>query len=197
MSVRLEVPATTDLQVGGEWVLTVLVLDLDGCRVGDDTVVVTVTDPAAAETTPTVENLGSGRYRAVVYPAAAGRWTAAVDTGYGAAALVAYVNAPVLPPDVTALTAYITPTSVETDRLTEVLSTEIRAQRNVCDLPAEYSSDLREAVLRRCACNLARQGIPLAVVQGDAESGTSSVMPPTHDPEVRRLEGPWRKLVTG
>lgn len=196
MSVVVAGAETVDLPVGGQWLLCVDVYDLDGCPVADDTVTVTVTDPAAATTTPAVETVRSGRYRAVVYPAAAGRWSAAIATGYGAAAAVAYVSAPVELPDTDALAGYLSPTSVDTGRLAEVLDVEIRAQRDVCWLPAQYTVSLREAVLRRCACNLARQGIPLAVQQGDAESG-GTVMPPTYDPEVRRLEGPYRKLVTG
>lgn len=197
MAVVLMGKPTTDLIIGGEWLLCVQVLDANNCPVVDDTVEVVVTDPSAATTTPAVTNAGGGYYKAATYPAAAGRWSAAITTTYGAAAAVAYVAELLEPPDVAALQTYLEPSSVETDRLEQALATETRAQRDVCTVPAEYAQALYEAVLRRCACNLARQGIPLAVVQGDAESGTSSVMPPTHDPEVRRLEGPYRKLPIG
>jgi hypothetical protein len=37
---------------------------------------------------------------------------------------------------------------------------------------------------------------PLAVLHGDAEAGTTAYLPGS-DPEVRRLEGPYRPVVFG
>jgi hypothetical protein len=55
--------------------------------------------------------------------------------------------------------------------------------------------DLREALLRRVAANLARRQLgPLPGPQGDSE--TPAIVP-ARDPEVRRLEGPWRKTTVG
>lgn len=81
------------------------------------------------------------------------------------------------------------------ETLDDVLDVEATAQAVRCTIPDEYPSDLGEALRRRVARNLALRGIPLAVLQGDAETG-SMVLPGT-DPEVRRLEGPYRRLVVG
>lgn len=102
------------------------------------------------------------------------------------------------PPDLTALKTYLGQTSQSDDTLTGALATEKAAQSRVCRVPADdadWPADLAESLLRRVARNLAMRGIPLAMFSGDAELG--GVVPPTRDPEVRRLEGPFRKLKLG
>lgn len=74
--------------------------------------------------------------------------------------------------------------------VSRALATETAAQESVCDIGVG-SDDLDEALLRRVACNLARRPLPLAYAQGD-EVPTRF---PKHDPEVRRLEGPYLKVV--
>lgn len=59
---------------------------------------------------------------------------------------------------------------------------------------ALYTDDLAEALKRRVARNLALRGIPLAVLQGE---DSSPAFIPRKDPEVARLEGPYKKLVVG
>lgn len=84
------------------------------------------------------------------------------------------------------------------DELQDVLDAEVALQAKVCTIPADptdppsdaYPAALRAAVFRRVARALAMKGIPLAVLQGDAENGTTYL--PSNDPEVRRLERPYR-----
>lgn len=93
---------------------------------------------------------------------------------------------------------YLGDTSYTTDELTAALAAEKAAQAARCRVPADDASwpaDLVEALCRRVARNLALRGIPLAVLQGDAEAG--SLIPPGRDPEVRRLEGPHRRVLIG
>jgi len=186
---------TADLMVGGEWVVSVRVADPNGVGVVGGAVTVTVTDPADVDTLPAVEDLGAGCYRAVLYPGTAGRWTAHVATAYGAAYLSAYVLAPASPPVLADVDAYLMPHSHADATLQDALDVEEQQQRDMCRV-TPYTANLRGALLRRVACQLARRPLPLAVLQGDAESGSSSVLP-GNDPEVRRLEGSRRKLVTG
>lgn len=85
--------------------------------------------------------------------------------------------------------------SWSTAEIQSALDAEAAAQSRHCRIPDPVPADLEEALKRRVQCNLARRGLPLAVLQGDAEAG--SLLPPGRDPEVRRLEGPWRRLVIG
>jgi hypothetical protein len=78
---------------------------------------------------------------------------------------------------------------------TRVLAAELQAQRDTCRIPAVYNAALREALLRRVQRNLALRSLPLAVLTGDADGGTSIL--PGRDPEVRRLEAPYRKRKVG
>ncbi|HEY0700300.1 MAG TPA: hypothetical protein VGD43_21155, partial [Micromonospora sp.] len=91
---------------------------------------------------------------------------------------------------------YLGPISATLDEVQGALNAEAAAQRSICRVGAVYPADLREALLRRVARNLALRSLPLAVLQGDAEAGSNTVLP-GRDPEVRRLEAPHRKLVIG
>jgi hypothetical protein len=93
---------------------------------------------------------------------------------------------------------YLGDTSYTTEELGLALAAEKAAQAARCRVPADdaaWPADLVEALCRRVARNLALRGIPLAVLQGDAEVG--SLIPPGRDPEVRRLEGPHRRITVG
>lgn len=73
---------------------------------------------------------------------------------------------------------------------------ERAAQRSVCNVPAdgeEWPDDLREAVFRRVAHNLAMRAIPLAVQSTITDIGAATTRVGGNDPEVRRLEAPYRK----
>jgi hypothetical protein len=187
---------SVEVPVGGEWVMSVLVTDAYDCMVAQAPVV-TVTLPDGSTTTPTPTALTTGVYRTTYAPTVAGRHVArAVVSGYGAATFAAFakaITAAAGMPDVDAVDDYLAPHSWTDTQLQQALDAESAAQRKVCAVPAEYPADLREALLRRVARNLAMRPIPLAVLQGDAEVG-SSVLPGS-DPEVRRLEKPYLRLL--
>lgn len=98
-------------------------------------------------------------------------------------------------PDLTAVKEYLGQTSASDDTITSALAAESAAQSRVCRIPVTYPEDLGEALKRRVARNLALRGLPIAVLRGDAESGNTIL--PGRDPEVRRLEAPFRKLMLG
>lgn len=101
-------------------------------------------------------------------------------------------------PDLASVMDYLGATSVAPTAVDAALTVEAAAQAAVCRipvLPEDYPDDLAEALRRRVARNLALRGIPLAVLQGDAESGSTIL--PGRDPEVRRLEAPHRRLTVG
>lgn len=61
---------------------------------------------------------------------------------------------------------------------------------------ASYPVDLREALLRRTARNLAMRSAPLAVMPGpDGETVAGFI--PRMDSEIRRYESPWIRIVVG
>lgn len=198
MTVRARSSTSADLPVGDVWAIDVRVTDADGCA-ADDAPVVTVTLPAGSTATPAVEDRGNGCYRAEYTVGTTGRYVArAVTASHGAADFTAYVSATVAGtamPDIADLDAYLKTHSATDDELQDALDAEAANQRKVCKVPAAYSADLRQALLRRCARNLAMRRIPLAVLQGDAETGSTTL--PGSDPEVRRFERPYRRLKVG
>lgn len=207
MTVSATSPVSVELPISDVWLIAVEVRDVDGCLV-DEAPVVTVTLPAGTTSTPTVETVTTGLYRVAYVVGTSGRYVArAVTTGHGAADFTAYVTATVaatgMPtlddlrgdPEVEGDLGYLGETSATDPEIQDALDAEAAAQRATCRVPAAYPADLRQALLRRVARNLALRGIPLAVLRGDAESGDTIL--PGRDPEVRRLEGPHRKLVFG
>lgn len=80
--------------------------------------------------------------------------------------------------------------------ITEELSAETTAQARVCLVPASYPDELKLALLRRVQRALQMRALPLAVLQGDSDTGSTSFLP-ARDPEVRRREAPYRRLVGG
>lgn len=83
------------------------------------------------------------------------------------------------------------------DELQEALDAESADQAARVTYPVDADGDpvaapnLDEALKRRVARNLAMRRLPLAVLQGDADAGSTTL--PGSDPEVRRLEAPYRK----
>lgn len=90
---------------------------------------------------------------------------------------------------------YLDGSSFPVEVVGDALAAETAAQSRVCRIPDPYPADLAEALCRRVARNLAMRGTPLAVPVGDSEGGPAVL--PGRDPEVRRLEAPWRRLVVG
>lgn len=188
------------LPVGGRWLFEVELRDLDGYLTDDDALAVTVTLPDASTTAPTVEHVSTGWYRATYTTAAAGRHVASVVGGDDVAEFAAYVTAAATAagmPTTDDVATYLgaSAASWATAELQDALDAESAAQRQVCRIRAQYPADLRQALLRRVARNLAMRSAPLAVLEGDAEIGASRL--PGRDPEVRRLEAPHRRLVVG
>lgn len=198
MTIRARSSTSVELPVEAVWAIEFDVTDSDGCP-ASDTVVVTVTLPDDTTDEPTVSETATGRYRAEVVVDDPGRYVATAVGALGAADFAAYASATVAAgamPDLDDVLNYL---GWQADNdfgdVAEALGAELDAQRRVCRVGAVYPRDLRNALYRRCARNLAMKGIPLAVLRGDAQSRTTFL--PGRDPEVRRLEAPHRKLVMG
>lgn len=184
---------SAELYLNDRWVLEMFVGDDDGDAV-ETSPTVTVVAPDNSSSSPTVESLGSGYFRASLAVALNGRYVAtATAAGYGATAFSAYVEATTAFPTLAVVKAYLGTTSAADAIIQDALDAETAAQRRVCAIGAVYPVDLAQALKRRVARNLALRGIPLAVLRGDAENG--NLVLPGKDPEVRRLEAPFRKLV--
>lgn len=186
------------LPVGDVWLIHVRVRDLDGLLV-DAVPVVTVTLPSGSTETPTVETVATGDYRTTYEIPSAGRFFARAATDdYGVVDFTAYaaiVTGSAFPTVIDVETYIGDNDSHTAEEMQSALDAEAAAQRIRCDVPALYPADLREALLRRVARNLAMRQIPLAVPQGDAEMGPTFI--PGKDPEVRRLEAPYLRWVIG
>jgi hypothetical protein len=87
----------------------------------------------------------------------------------------------------------ITDSAMGDHELQRVLDAETHNQAKVCDIPEWGSADLDLALMRRVARSVSAQGIPLGVVGLDTEYGTARM--PSYDPEIERLEGPYRRAV--
>lgn len=201
MSVKPYTSSSALLSIGQRWLLEVLTYDDDGVLVsGAPTVVVTL--PDGTTTAPTFEEQSTGYYRAVYTVVSVGRHVAEVTaTGYGAATFAAQVFDAVTAdgmPNVDDVVVYLREGAASWDRddLQDALDAETQGQADMCRIGAIYTSALRQALLRRVQRNLALRQLPLAVLQGDAETGQSRVLP-GRDPEVRRFEAPYRRLVVG
>jgi hypothetical protein len=94
--------------------------------------------------------------------------------------------------DLTAVKDYLgtAATQWDDDQLTKALAAESRAQGNKCRRPPVGGEDLDEALCRRVARNLAMRKIPLGIATSEIEAMRVAAV----DPEIRRLEGPHRKL---
>ena len=194
---------SASLPAGGLWEVSVIVRDADG-YLSDVVPTLTVTPPDGTPDTPVAMTLvAAGVYRTLVTASDVGYYLARAEaTGLGVADFAAFVIEPsagagaVTIADLTGPGGYMQVSSWDDASIEDALAAEAQAQRDVCDVPAAYPLSLRQALLRRVVRNLAMRGLPLAVPIGDAEAG-DTVLPPGNDPEVRRLERPWRKAVMG
>jgi hypothetical protein len=96
------------------------------------------------------------------------------------------------------VTDYLGATSATADEIADAYAAEKADQANRCRVPLDadpWPASLGQALKRRVARNLALRGLPIAVLQGDAEGG-STVLPGS-DPEVRRFEAPHRRITLG
>lgn len=192
--------ASVLLAVGDMWKLDVQTTDDDGYPVSA-VPTVTVTPSSGGTITPTPQETATGLYRAECVVSLAGRYVARASVvGYGVADFAAYATGTTTNsgmPTTSDVATYLREGAASwmTADLQDALDAEAAAQRATCRVSAVYPADLRQALLRRVQRNLAMRQLPLAVLQGDAESGASIL--PGRDPEVRRLEAPHRRLVIG
>lgn len=92
--------------------------------------------------------------------------------------------------------AYLGDVSWSDGEIQDALDAENAAQAKACNIPTStVPADLENALMRRVQRNLTLRNLPLAVLQGDAEAGNLYL--PGRDPEIRRLESPYRRLVAG
>lgn len=202
MTATATTPASGHRDVGDTWLLGVEVrADLDPQELVDAVVTVTVTRPDSTTATPAVEQDGPGQYVARYVLAANGRHFAVAAVSGPVVDVVTFAVdalAPTGRPTQSQVESYLGADTVAqwgAATIAEALAAETAAQAKVCRIPAEFDADLSEALKRRVACNLARRPLPLAVVSNDADSGPTVL--PGHDPEVKRLEGPYRRVVFG
>jgi hypothetical protein len=78
------------------------------------------------------------------------------------------------------------------DPLEQPFLAEVAAQATRLTIPDPITDDLVEALYRRVAVNLAKRSIPVGIV-GFGEAG-AGVRLGTDDPEIRRLEAPYRDV---
>lgn len=174
---------------------------------------VTVIPPTGVTTTVVPAGTVVAGWAAAIPITLPGRWVALVgDTLTGIDAFSVWAEDPARIdrfPDITDLRGqdenranpddlgYLGANSWPDSEILDALEAEAAAQRSTCRIPAVYPADLRQALLRRVKRNLAMRGLALAVLRGDAEAGGADTVLPGRDPEVRRLEAPFRKLPIG
>ena len=200
MGVRALSATDASLPVSGVWGIVVSVTDASGCpAVG--TPVVTITLPAGSTATPTVEAVSTGVYRAQHIVSSAGRYIArVVDPIYGAADFAAFVTATTAGtgmPDVDDYRGWSPDAggSWTDEQITDSLDACAAAQRAVCRIGAVYPTNLRHALFRRVTDDLASRVAPGLTVVADGEAEPTERQ--RRDPEIRRLEQPYRKLTFG
>lgn len=191
----------THADVGDELLLTHPVHNLDGEAVNAATVILTVTLPDLTTATPAVANPPetTGLYEVAYTLTQAGRYIFAWKTTSPNTADSSSVEAvaPGALPTLAQIKTYLGDTATQwaDADIQDALAAEIDAQAGTCRVGAVYPPALAQALKRRVARNLAMRALPLAVLQGDAETGSTTL--PGRDPEVRRLEARYRKVVFG
>lgn len=200
MGVRIVAGGDVQLAQGSTWAIVFDLLDTSGCvAYTTDTPVVTVQTPAGETPVAATVTELNGRWLAEHVTDEAGRHVATITTtehgdGYTTAVVRAVLAADGMP-DLAEVKVYLGAVSASDTQIQDALDAETDAQRSACRVPAAYPNDLRQALKRRVACNLAKRGIPLAVIPGDAD--VDPTRPPRDDPEVQRFEKPWRRLKMG
>lgn len=199
-TIRLISAASTLATIGQAWPLAFWTLDdLGRVNTGETpTITVTLPDGSTAAPAPVVQPDLS--WLATYTLTAAGRHLAHLATIADAQDVAAYVDMLTTTsgmPTVADASVYLgqAAASWSMAQITQAFNAERAAQRARCGERAVFPDDLREALFRRVQRNLAMRRLPLAVPTGDADGGPSVI--PGRDPEVRRLEGPYRKRVMG
>ncbi len=82
------------------------------------------------------------------------------------------------------------------DDVTNALAAEQAAQSRHCRVPAvdaDWPPDLAQALCRRVAVNLGLRPLVLGIEASISDAGGVVARVGGRDPEVRRLERPWRR----
>lgn len=179
--------------------LTFTVTDADGNPANAGAAALLITLPDGTTVAPTLDNPATGTYQADYTAAQSGRHTArATFTGANAGVIEDVFDvAPLTQGHVTItdVRAYLGETSATNETLAAVLLAEQFAQARRCRVDP-FPPDLREALLRRVARNLAARAVPVTSFTSFDGGGTATRVPST-DPEIVRLEAPYRRLICG
>lgn len=182
--------------------LRFLVTDADGEPATPTSYSLTVRLPVDGSTPVALvpDNPAVGDYRADYFPGIPGRYVATFATsGLNADAIEdAFDVQPEAAGVVTlaSLREYLGDGStLWTDaELGSALAAESASQARRCRLDPS-ALDLAEALRRRVARNLAMRKLPLGLTAAASDIETTRIG--ATDPEIRRLEGPWRRVVVG
>lgn len=175
--------------------------DEDGVAVTPDTAVLTITLPDGSTATPTISEDAdnTGLYELDYYSAVEGAYSATFVTTspYGASSATWIIEPgdrqPVALADVK---AYLGATSYSDDEIAGALLAETIAQARACRTD-DFTYDLQEALCRRVARNLAARSVPVTSFSSFGDGGGTVTRVPHRDPEVVRLEKPYRRLTVG
>lgn len=170
------------------------VLDENGDPVAPSSATLTITLPDGSTSTPTLSNPDTGQYTYDFVCSTTGAHSALFETtgtdttGAAQESWVVIAAAASTAVTLAVVTAYLgddlTATSAQ---ISGALEAERAAQARMCKIDA-YGPDLAEALKRRVARNLAARNVPVAQFgEGIVPRVT------TTDPEIERLEGPYRK----
>lgn len=177
--------------------LTFTVTDADGNAANAGGAALLITLPDGTTTSPTLDNPVTGTYQTDYVPTLPGRHVARLTlTGANAGVIEDVFDvAPLAQAHVTVADVrdYLGDTSATDPTLAAALLAEQFAQARRCWIDP-YTPDLREALLRRCARNMAARAVPVTAVSS-FEGGATVTRVPANDPEIARLEGPYRKRV--
>lgn len=193
-------PTSNLVGAGSAWVIMV---DAEN-ELGDSSSLVvpavSVTDPSGTVTAPALTTPSTGLFVLALVPSVLGRWLVHLSTPEDALDVAAHVQGPTTAagmPTVDDAITYLGDSATSWSRatVTDAFNAERSAQRDRCGERPVYPDSLRQALLRRVSRNLAMRKLPLAVNFGDADAGSTIL--PGRDPEVRRLEGPYRRMVIG
>ncbi|GAA4698287.1 hypothetical protein [Nocardioides nanhaiensis] len=95
-------------------------------------------------------------------------------------------------PDIAAVMAYL-PAGYPQQEVVDALAAETADQSTRCRV-TPYNESLRAALMRRVHRHMEMKNLPIGIAQNDEFGG---VRVGSTDPEVRRLEAPYRRLVIG
>lgn len=176
------------------------VTDDTGQAASPATAVLTITKPDGTTVTPTIteDPVTVGLFEVDYLPTVVGPHAAVfVTTGPQGAQATSFlvVDGAKYPVSLAEVKTYLGTVAATDAAITDALSAEYAAQAARCRTGL-YTNDLRQALMRRVQCNLARRPLPLGLTQGDNDAGTTSYVP-GQDPEVRRLEAPYRRRKVG